>query len=173
MSEPFVAEIRPWACGFAPRGWAACDGQLMAISQNTVLFSVIGTTYGGDGKATFALPDLQGRAPVGVGAGPGLTDRRLGEIGGETTVTLTAAQLPEHTHGLEASSLRADAAAPSAASVMATASGPVYATGTADATLAPEAVNQVQGGGGPHNNLMPYQVVNFCIALVGIFPNRP
>lgn len=173
MAEPFIGEIRPWACKFAPRGWAACDGQLMLVSQNSGLFSVIQTWFGGDGKSTFALPDLRGRVPVGAGAGPGLTPRPLGESGGTESVTLTAAELPEHTHTLQASTTRPQSQKPSAASVLASARTPVYSTAAPDAKMAPEAISAVTGGGAPHNNVMPYQVVNFCIALTGVFPPRP
>ncbi|HEX7049914.1 MAG TPA: tail fiber protein [Longimicrobiales bacterium] len=174
MAEPFLAEIRPWACTFAPRGWATCDGQLMLIGQNSALFSLIGTIYGGDGKSTFALPNLQGRVPVGAGAGPGLTPRQLGEAGGSEKVLLTSAELPEHAHGLQASSGRGTATVPNDASVMTTAlGGNIYSDAAPDATMAPEAITAVTGGGAPHNNVMPYQVVNFCIALQGLFPQRP
>ena len=172
MADPFVAEIRIFPFNFAPRGWAWCDGQLLPISQNTALFSLVGTIYGGDGKSTFALPDLQGRAPLQPGQGPGLSPRDLGEAGGSETVTLLASEIPAHTH-----SLRADAADPAdtnvpgpSASYGASTGGTLYQpsanTALADAALSPT------GGGQPHNNMQPYLTLYFNIALQGVFPPR-
>ena len=172
MSEPFVAEIRIFAGNFAPRGWAFCNGQLLPVSQNTALFSLIGTTYGGDGRSTTALPNLQGRAPMQPGRGPGLTDRRLGQRGGVETVTLTEAQMPNHTHTLRARNAPASANAPSDQTSLARSSlGNAYHEGTPDASLADQALLST-GGSQPHNNLQPYLTMNFIIALVGLYPSR-
>jgi microcystin-dependent protein len=174
MAEPFIAEIRMWALNFAPRGWAFCDGSLLPISQNTALFSLIGTIYGGDGRTTTALPDLRGRAPMGTGNGPGLTPRQLGQKTGAETATLTSAQLPQHAHGMRASSNSADLGAPTPNRSLARSSGGfAYQQDAASnlVDLAPEAVPN-QGGNQPHNNMMPYLTINFCIALQGLYPSR-
>jgi microcystin-dependent protein len=168
MSEPFIAEIRIFAGNFAPRGWAFCDGQLLPISQNTALFSLIGTTYGGDGRTTTALPNLQGRAPMHPGNGPGLTARRLGERGGTEAVTLSEAQMPQHTHALEGSRELGDNLNPG---------GNYLGRGTAMylppqnlAAMAPESLAGA-GGSQPHNNVQPFLTLTFIIALVGLFPS--
>ncbi|HRA03850.1 MAG TPA: tail fiber protein [Arachnia sp.] len=175
MTDPFVAEIRLFPFNFPPRGWAFCDGQLLPISQNTALFSLLGTFYGGDGKSTFALPDLQGRVPVHQGQGPGLSQRFIGEAGGAETVTLLASEMPAHTHPLAASANSAYSRGPSQ-ELVANQSGGVnsYAPAAASppALLAAAAIG-ASGNGLPHNNLAPYVVVNYCIALQGIFPQRP
>ena len=175
MTDPFVAEIRLFPFNFPPKGWAFCDGQLLPISQNTALFSLIGTFYGGDGKSTFALPDLQGRVPVHAGQGLGLSERFIGEAGGSETVTLLASEIPAHTHPLAASAQAAYARGPSE-ELVANQSGGVNsyapASGSPPALLAASAVGDM-GGGQPHNNLAPYLVVNYCIALQGVFPQRP
>ena len=173
MSEPFIAEIRIFPYNFAPRNWAFCDGQLLPISQNTALFSLVGTTYGGDGRTTFGLPNLQGRLPMHPGNGPGLTPRQLGETGGTETVTLTAAQMPSHGHAIQANSNPADLSSPTTNRSLARSSGGFAWQDTNNnlADLAPQAVTQA-GGGQPHNNLMPYTVFNFCIALIGLYPSR-
>jgi microcystin-dependent protein len=173
MSDPFVAEIRIFAGNFAPRGWALCNGQLLPISQNTALFSLVGTTYGGDGRTTFALPNLQGRAPMQPGRGPGLSDRRLGERGGVETVTLTAAQMPNHDHQLLANDRRASSAAATGNTFSEPRDGLRYQTDTSTnlVDLAPEAL-PLAGGSQGHNNLQPLLVLNFIIALVGIYPPR-
>jgi microcystin-dependent protein len=174
MADPFVAEIRIWALNFAPRGWAFCDGALLPIAQNTALFSLIGTLYGGDGRTTVALPDLRGRAPMGPGNGPGLTPRREGERGGLETVALTSGQLTQHTHTLQANSNPADLSAPNSNRSLARSSGGfAYQTDAAanQVDLASQAVPSV-GGGQAHNNMMPYLTLNFCIALVGLYPSR-
>ena len=171
MSEPFIAEIRIFAGNFAPRGWAFCHGQLLPISQNTALFSLIGTTYGGDGRTTTALPNLQGRAPMHPGRGPGLTSRRLGQRGGVEMVTLTEAQMPNHTHNWRAAPDPADLQAPSPQRSMARSSVNAY---TASASLVPMADQMVQSAGGSqsHNNMQPFLTMNFIIALVGLYPSR-
>ena len=175
MADPFVAEIRIFPFNFAPKGWAWCDGQLLPLSQNTALFSLLGTFYGGDGKSTFALPDLQGRVPVHQGQGPGLSERFIGEAGGSETVSLLASEMPAHTHALAASAAAAYARGPSQ-ELVANQNGGVnsYAPAAASppALLAASAIG-VSGGGQPHNNLAPYLVVNYCIALQGIYPQRP
>jgi microcystin-dependent protein len=173
MSNPFVAEIRIFAGNFAPRGWALCDGQILAISQNTALFSLIGTFYGGNGTSTFGLPNLQGSAPLGAGNGAGLTPRVIGEIGGEANVTLLSSQMPGHTH-IPSCSAGAGTEIPPAGAVWAEAAATrgikAYAS-SANTTMAPQAIGAV-GGNLPHNNLPPYQVLTFIIALQGIFPAR-
>jgi microcystin-dependent protein len=150
MSEPFVAEIRIWALSFAPRGWAFCNGQLLPIAQNTALFSLIGTTYGGDGRSTTALPNLQGRAPMQPRSGPGLTHRQLGENGGVETVTLSLAQMANHNHSLMAANVPASVNAPSNTTALArSANGAAYNTGgTADAPLHTDALPPA-GGSSP------------------------
>jgi microcystin-dependent protein len=171
MADPFVAEIRIFPFNFAPTGWAFCDGQLMPISQNTALFSLLGTTYGGDGKSTFALPNLRGSAPMHPGQGPGLSLHDLGETGGSETVTLLQSETPAHTHQVNASLSDAIERVPT---------GQLFATGIAIGQyaapgplvqLSPNAVPSI-GGGLPHNNLMPYLTLTFCIALQGVFPPR-
>ncbi|RMG86773.1 MAG: phage tail protein [Chloroflexi bacterium] len=172
MSEPFIAEIRIFAGNFAPRGWAFCNGQLLPISQNTALFSLVGTTYGGDGRSTLALPDLQGRAPMHPGRGPGLTDRRLGQRSGSETISLTEAQMPNHTHNLRAYAGRGDTDNPTNA-VLAESGDNVYKA-PGGATLVPmeDAALEPAGGSQPHNNMQPYLTLNFIIALVGLYPSR-
>lgn len=170
MSEPFIAEIRIFAGNFAPRGWAFCDGQLLPITQNTALFSLIGTTYGGDGRTTTALPNLQGRAPMHAGRGPGLTDRRLGQRGGADNITLSEAQMPSHTHQQRAAERRARNESPSATATLGEAGETTFAT-SADVNMAAEAVLN-KGGSQPHNNMQPYLAMYFIIALVGSYPSR-
>jgi microcystin-dependent protein len=175
MADPFLGEIRAFPFSFAPHGWALCDGQLLPISQNTALFSLLGTTYGGDGKSTFALPDLQGRVPLGPGQGPGLSLRDLGEVGGSASVALLQSEMPAHGHQLKASTDAATVRRPGADRALATtAEGTGYAPVGAGpaATLAPSAA-WVAGGDQPHNNLQPTLVFNYCIAMQGIFPQRP
>jgi microcystin-dependent protein len=180
MSDQFVAEIRIFPFNFPPTGWAFCNGQLMPISQNTALFSLLGTTYGGDGKSTFALPDLQGNAPMQPGQGQGLSLRDLGELSGVESITLLQSEIPLHTHSLQAVNANADLADPSGAVL---AKGR-YSTGTQSGaiafyqTAAPNVqmnfqVIGIAGGSLPHNNMQPYLTLNFCIALQGIFPARP
>ncbi len=175
MSSPFLAEIRIFGFNFAPRGWAACDGQLMPISQNTALFALLGTTYGGDGKTTFALPNLQGNAPLHPGQGPGLSLRDLGETAGVTSVSLIQSEMPVHAHNsLQASSSAGTVQSPANAdwaTVQVLRQGVnLYSTTTAG-SMSPDALSPA-GGDQPHNNMPPYLVLNFCIALQGIFPAR-
>jgi len=173
MADPFVAEIRIFPFDFAPKGWAFCDGQLMPLSQNTALFSLLGTAYGGDGKSTFALPNLQGSMPLHVGGnqpGPGLSTYDLGQSGGTDAVTLLTSELPSHTHSLTASLDDGDLAIPSQQRNLGNAQ--IYSNAaSATATLDPTAVS-ISGGGLPHNNLMPYLSLRFNIALQGVYPPR-
>jgi microcystin-dependent protein len=173
VSEPFLGEIRMFGGTFAPRGWALCDGQLLSISSNSALFSLLGTTYGGDGLTTFALPDLRGRVPIHMGSGPGLTNRRIGEKAGVENVTISAAQLPTHTHTMGASSQAGDSASPTGAVPAAV---PLTARYSASPAAAGNEMNGAAvgsaGGNQPHANLQPFQCVNFIIALLGIYPSR-
>ena len=175
MSEPFIAEIRIFAGNFAPRNWAFCDGQLLPVSQNTALFSLIGTTYGGDGRTTTALPDLQGKAPMHPGHGPGLTSRKLGEKLGAETVTLTEAQIPSHSHTARANS---SAGNPGAGpnqnnSLGRSRGGDIYQSDTAAnlIDMATEAVSTT-GGTQAHENMQPFLTMNYIIALEGLYPSR-
>lgn len=171
MSEPFVGEIRMFAGNFAPRGWAFCDGQLLAVSNNDALFSLLGTIYGGDGRTTFGLPDLRGRIPVHAGSGPGLSDRRLGAKSGSESVTVTAAQLASHTHALQASSAAATTPNPATNVLSETVTDRVYRDDATDVDMASSAISSI-GGSRDHTNLMPFICINFIIALVGIYPSR-
>jgi microcystin-dependent protein len=175
MADPFVAEIRIFPFNFPPTGWAFCNGQLLPLSQNTALFSLLGTTYGGDGKSTFALPDMQGNAPMHPGQGPGLSLHDLGEIGGSQFVTLLQSEIPAHSHSVIAQVPPADTNLPGG-NVLARASvgGVNPYQPPAGATLVAMSPNALTpaGGGQPHNNLMPYLTLNFCIALQGVFPPR-
>ena len=171
MADPFVAEIRIFPFNFAPTGWAFCDGQLLPISQNTALFSLLGTTYGGDGKSTFALPDLQGNVPMHPGQGPGLSLHDLGETGGSETVTLLESEIPSHSHSVVVAQGDGTDQTP-AGSRYATGIGiGQYATPGPITPLSAQALSIV-GGDQPHNNMQPYLTLNFCIALQGIFPPR-
>ncbi|MCR9121897.1 MAG: tail fiber protein [Phyllobacteriaceae bacterium] len=174
MSEPFVAEIRIFAGNFAPRGWAFCDGQLLPISQNTALFSLIGTTYGGDGRSTTALPNMQGRVPMHPGRGPGLTSRRLGQRGGVEMVTLSEAQMPQHTHTMMSDGFPGSFQVPAANRGMARSSGgfAYHSNSSANIVNMADAVLETTGGSQAHNNLQPFLVMNFIIALVGLYPSR-
>jgi microcystin-dependent protein len=171
MADPFVAEIRIFPFNFAPKGWAWCDGQLLPLSQNTALFSLLGTTYGGDGKSNFALPDLQGRAPMHPGQGPGLSLHDLGETGGSETVSLLESEIPAHSHALSASgqdgTTRIVAGQKTATGVGLSLYGPQ----PPDVSLSDNALTPA-GGDQPHNNLQPYLTFYFCIALQGVFPPR-
>lgn len=173
MADQFVAEIRIFPFAFAPTGWALCNGQLMPISQNTALFSLLGTTYGGDGKSTFGLPDLQGSVPMHPGQGPGLSLHDLGETGGTESVTLLESEIPSHSHTVNASIGPASLQAPGPTRVLGRANNPVYLDNPATmVAMSPQALVPA-GGGQPHNNLQPYLTVSFCIALQGIYPQRP
>jgi len=171
MADPFVAEIRIFPFNFAPRGWAWCDGQLLPLSQNTALFSLLGTTYGGDGKSNFALPDLQGRAPMHPGQGPGLSLHDLGETGGSETVTLLESEIPAHSHALNASLADGTNQTPVGEQLAAGVSIGQYAPPGPLTQLNPNALAPA-GGDQPHNNLQPYLTFYFCIALQGVFPPR-
>jgi microcystin-dependent protein len=173
MADNFVGEIRVFPFNFAPTGWALCNGQLMPISQNTALFSLLGTQFGGNGTTNFALPNLQGFIPVGQGQGPGLSDYIIGESGGAPTVALSLSTIPSHNHTLPVSAAAGRVNTPSPSTVLgATGRGSpdVYAGSATGSMLASSVGNA--GGGQPHNNLMPYLVLNYCIALSGIFPSR-
>lgn len=171
MADPFVAEIRIFPFNFAPRGWAWCDGQLMPISQNTALFSLLGTTYGGNGKSNFALPDLQGRAPMHPGQGPGLSLHDLGETGGSESVTLLESEIPNHNHSFMVSTSPGNSRTPANSALSRSQGGSIYADPPANVLLAAQAVAPA-GGDAPHNNLQPYLTFYFCIALQGVFPPR-
>jgi microcystin-dependent protein len=171
MSSPFVGEVRAFPFNFPPKGWAFCNGQLLPLSQNTALFSLLGTVYGGDGKSTFALPDLQGNIPISQGQGAGLQDYFIGQSSGSETVTLLLTELPQHIHNLMADSDNgpdngnpANAALSQPAAIYSSATTPI--TQFAFQSLSP------QGGSLPHNNMMPYLTLNFCIALQGVYPAR-
>ena len=182
MSSPFVAEIRIFPFNFAPTGWAVCNGQLLPISQNTALFSLLGTYYGGDGKSTFGLPGLNASVPTHVGdgqPGPGLREWFLGEQFGEEYVTLTQAEIPAHNHAMVAANTQATQASAQDAQLakgtfgglQAQTQAKMYSAGTANTQLAPTAIGPA-GGSQPHNNLMPYLTLRYCIALQGVFPQR-
>ena len=169
MSEPFTAEIRIFAGNFAPRGWAFCNGQLLPIAQNTALFSLIGTTYGGDGRTTTALPNLEGRAPMHPGRGPGLTARRLGQRGGVETVTLTEAQMPQHTHTVAGVAELANQRVVD--NNFLAVGNDMYTSPANLGTMATQCLPNA-GGSLAHNNIQPFLVMNFIIALVGLYPSR-
>lgn len=169
MADPFVAEIRIFPFNFAPRGWAWCDGQLLPLSQNTALFSLLGTTYGGNGKSNFALPDLQGRAPMHPGQGPGLSLHDLGETGGSETVSLLESEIPSHSHGMRASN--EDGNSRNAGGSYVGIGNNIFAAPQNLGAMAPETLAPA-GGDQPHNNLQPYLTFYFCIALQGVFPPR-
>ena len=173
MGDQFVAEVRIFPFNFAPTGWAKCNGQLLPISQNTALFSLLGTTYGGDGKSTFALPNLQGSAPMHPGQGQGLSLRDLGQMSGVENVTLLVSEIPAHTHAVNATASVADTPLPADAVPAQSVGDPRYAAiGAGPATtFAPQATPPA-GGGLPHTNMQPYLTLNFCIALQGTFPPR-
>jgi len=176
MADPFVAEIRIFPFNFAPRGWAFCDGQLLPLSQNTALFSLLGTTYGGNGKSNFALPDLQGSVPMHPGQGPGLSLHDLGELGGSETVTLLQSEMPAHAHAVgRAISENGDSITPVASVWAQSAAGrgtaALYHEPGATGTVNPNSL-LVTGSSFPHNNMQPYLTLSFCIALQGVFPPR-
>jgi microcystin-dependent protein len=170
MSEPFLGMIIIVPYNFAPRGWAFCNGQILPIAQNTALFSLLGTTYGGNGQTTFALPDLRGRVPNSSGQGPGLSSYDLGQVGGTESTTLTVNQMPGHNHQVAASGSDADSGKPSGR-VLAVSSATNYITAP-DGTLMNPTMITNTGGNQPFSILQPYLTLNFCIALEGIFPSR-
>jgi microcystin-dependent protein len=169
MATPFLGEIYIVPYNFAPRGFAFCNGQILSIAQNSALFALLGTIYGGNGTTTFALPDLQGRTPIGAGQGAGLTDRTLGESGGAASVTLGIGEMPAHAHALATSPAQADRSN-ALGNHLAKPPDATYSAAAADTALGP--MLSPAGGGQPHNNLSPYLAVNFVIALQGIFPSR-
>ena len=170
---PFIGELGIFPYTFVPSGWAACNGQLLPLSQNTALYAIIGTTYGGDGRSTFALPDLRGMVPMHPGQGPGLSAHFLGEQGGSDTVTLLTSEMPAHTHSFNASGAQADLQSPAPSRTLARSSGgPAYAAPGNLQPMAPQALTPA-GGGVPHNNRMPYLTLRVCIALQGVYPPHP
>ncbi len=170
MTSPFIGEIIIFAGNFAPRGYALCNGQILSLAQNTALFAILGTTYGGDGETTFALPNLQSRVPIHFGTGPGLSPYVLGQASGVENVTLSQPQMPQHSHNIAASDGAASATRP-AGSVPAKTSESAYAS-SPDGTLMSASMVSAAGGSQPHSNIQPYLALNFCIALTGIFPSR-
>jgi microcystin-dependent protein len=171
MSNPYVGEIRMFGGNFAPSGWAFCDGQLMQISENDTLFNLIGTTYGGDGQETFALPDLQGRLPMHAGQGPGLSNYQIGEKAGVETVTLNTQQTPTHTHAVVVSGDLANSNSPNNSMLAQSTQILLYTQDTASKFMAPSALSLV-GGSQPHENIQPFLVVSFIISLFGVFPSQ-
>lgn len=165
MAEPFLSEIRIMSFNFPPKGWAFCNGQFLPINQNQALFSLLGTTYGGNGQTTFALPNLRGRTPIHMGSG-----HTLGEAAGSTSTTINIQQLPQHNHFVNASSNVQNTLVPTNAFIAATTPSEVY-SGTFSGTMLPESVTNI-GGSQAHNNMQPYLTLNFCIALQGIFPSQ-
>ena len=171
-AESFIGEVRSFAGNFAPRGWAFCDGQLLPIAQNTALFSLLGTTYGGDGRSTFALPNLQGRAPMHPGRGPGLTSRRLGERGGSSTITLSVNHLPPHNHTIPISQNLGNVTSPANAYIGGEGIIDRDFANTSDGTHMHANMIQDSGGGQSFNIYKPFLGINFIIALVGTYPSR-
>ena len=174
MSNQFVGEIRIFAGNFAPTGWALCNGQLLPISQNTALFSLLGTQFGGDGKSNFGLPNLQDSVPIGQGQGPGLSQRFIGETGGTDSVTLIQSEMPSHNHQAQGNAI-SDHASPDPTVLWGSLAGrnppPLYQSGNTDVTMSPLALS-VAGESFPHNNLQPLLVLNFIVAMQGVFPSR-
>jgi microcystin-dependent protein len=170
MSEPFIGEVRLFGFNFAPQGWAMCNGQILSINQNTALFSLLGTQYGGNGQTTFALPDLRGRDPKHQGTGPGLSNYSIGQVGGTESEALGVLQMPAHTHAVQASTGDPTTSQPGGKLLAAVGEG-AYAAPPGDTTMAATMIASA-GGGQPHNNLPPYLVMNWCIALQGIYPSR-
>jgi microcystin-dependent protein len=175
MADPFVAEVRIFPFNFAPTGWAFCNGQLLPISQNTALFSLLGTTYGGDGKSTFALPDLQGSCALGPGQGPGLSLYDLGQQSGSANVTLIQTEIPIHNHSLMTTVEDGTQGSLTTGITIATSvGGPMYQKNTSSNLVNMNVQSlSVTGSSMPHNNMMPYLTLNMCIALQGVFPPRP
>ncbi len=176
MANPFVAEVRIFGFQFAPKGWAQCNGQLLPISQNTALFSLLGTFYGGDGKSTFALPNLEGSAPLGQGQGQGLSEYFIGQQAGSEFITLLQSEMPFHNHTLMAQGIDdAEVNAPSPTAVLTKSLGGDAFKPRAGSTVVNMnfQATSIAGSSLPHNNMMPYLTVNFCIAMQGVFPARP
>jgi microcystin-dependent protein len=171
VAEPFLGEIRIFAFNFAPAGWALCNGQVLPISQNTALFSLLGTFYGGDGKTNFALPNLQSRVAIHTGQGSGLSTYSIGQAAGTETVTLSRAEMPVHTHHVHADGTNAKAASP-VGHFLARATSDIYAVQQHGTSIMNPKMIADAGGGQPHTNIQPYLVLNFCIALQGVFPSR-
>ena len=170
--DPFVAEIRIFPFNFAPKGWAFCDGQILPLSQNTALFSLLGTTYGGDGKSNFALPNMQGNAPMHPGQGPGLSLHDLGETGGSETVSLLESEIPSHAHAWMGSNQVAEDRTPSNEFIAKATGGSLYTSNTSGLVPMNDNAMAPAGGDQPHNNMQPYLTLNFCIALQGVYPPR-
>jgi microcystin-dependent protein len=173
MADPFVAEIRIFPFNFAPKGWAFCNGQLLPLSQNTALFSLLGTTYGGDGKSNFALPNMQGNVPMHFGQGPGLSLHDLGETSGTETVTLLESEMPQHSHSVMsvAGGFGANSNVPAGNAFAKSSQGNAYVPAANPVQLFPSTIPPT-GGDQPHNNMQPYLTLNLCIALQGVFPPR-
>ena len=171
MSEPFVGEIRMFAGNFAPRGWALCDGQLLAVSQNDALFSLFGTIYGGDGRTTFGLPELRGRIPIHAGTGPGLTPRQLGSKAGRENETLTSNQMPSHNHDFSVSADPGTIQKPTGQYLASSSTVRLFRPTPPNVSL-DQSMIEFTGGSQQHNNIMPYLCINFIVALVGIYPSR-
>lgn len=167
--EPFIGQIQLFGFAFAPRGWALCDGALLPINENSALYALLGTIYGGDGRTTFGLPDLRGRAPIHFGNGPGLTPRTIGERAGRESVTLTTNEIPAHGHGVQGS---AGASSKSPSGLVPGFNSATSAYAVADGTKMATGMVEQSGGSLPHDNMQPYLALNYCIALVGIFPPR-
>lgn len=173
MADPFVAEIRIFPFNFAPKGWAFCDGQILPLSQNTALFSLLGTTYGGDGKSNFALPNLEGSVPLHPGQGPGLSLFDLGQTGGVETVTLLESEIPSHSHGLLTSNQPGEDPSGAGEALARSVGASLYQTNAnANLVALDPAAAAPAGGNQPHNNMQPYLTLNFCIALQGVYPPR-
>jgi len=171
MSEPFLGEIQIVPYNFAPRGWAFCNGQILPISQNTALFSILGTTYGGNGTTNYALPNLQGATPIHWGQGAGLSSYIVGDVGGTPSVTLLSSEMPAHTHQLSGDGSAATTGTPNASESLGKADVPMYNGATSLTPMSNSAIG-VAGGGAPHNNLQPYLVLSFVIAMQGVYPSR-
>jgi microcystin-dependent protein len=171
MSEPFLAEVRIVGFNFAPRGWAFCDGQILPINQNQALYSLLGTTYGGDGRTSFALPDLRGRVPIHVGTSDGGTNHTLGQKGGEETHVVSANEMPTHTHNAQATSDSGNTPIPTGNVLANSAPSELYHGASNLIALTPGTIANT-GGGQVHNNMQPFLALNFCIALQGLFPSR-
>ena len=171
-AEEYIGEIRMFAGNFAPRNWAYCNGQLLSIAENTALFAIIGTTYGGDGRTNFALPDLRGRVPLHAGSGPGLTNKYLGQMGGYERVTLSVAQIPSHTHQARASSETPDTNSPEDAVPATKARTNLYTSETADVNMGTTAIANT-GGSQAHDNMPPFLTIHYIISLYGVYPSRP